>query len=55
MTLTNWRTRCSWAWTHPGDMTAMGRAARELYLQKYTAEKNYEQLMKHLRLELIPN
>jgi glycosyltransferase involved in cell wall biosynthesis len=34
-----------WAWTHPAEMEEMGSAARQLYLQNFTAEKNYEALM----------
>ena len=37
--------KADWAWRHPTDMAAMGIAARQLYQQKYTVEKNYEQLM----------
>jgi glycosyltransferase involved in cell wall biosynthesis len=33
------------AWTHPDEMTEMGRAARAEYEAKYTAERNYEMLM----------
>jgi glycosyltransferase involved in cell wall biosynthesis len=33
------------AWTHPAEMDEMGAAARQLYLQNFTAEKNYEALM----------
>ncbi len=34
-----------WAWDHPAEMAAMGRAARREYEQKYTAERNYAQLL----------
>ena len=37
--------KANWAWIHPAETAAMGSAARNLYQQKYTAEKNYEQLM----------
>jgi len=37
--------KVEWAWTHPRDMAAMGRAARAEYKSKYTAERNYELLM----------
>ncbi len=37
--------KADWAWRHPAEMAAMGSAARSLYQQKYTAEKNYELLM----------
>ena len=34
-----------WAWNHPAEMEEMGRAARQLYLENFTAEKNYEALI----------
>jgi len=34
-----------WAFEHPDAMTAMGKAARREYEEKYTAEKNYTILM----------
>lgn len=34
-----------WAWSHPGEMQQMGKYARREYETKYTAEKNYPQLM----------
>lgn len=34
-----------WAWNHPDKMAEMGQNARSVYLEKYTAEKNYSQLM----------
>jgi glycosyltransferase involved in cell wall biosynthesis len=37
--------RVRWAWSHPSDMEEMGRAARRLYLESFTAEKNYQQLI----------
>jgi glycosyltransferase involved in cell wall biosynthesis len=37
--------KVEWAWSHPQEMQAMGREAREEYLSKYTAEKNYPMLM----------
>ena len=37
--------KAEWAWSHPVAMNEMGAAARRRYLQRYTAEKNYEQLM----------
>jgi len=36
--------KAEWAWLHPEAMNEMGTAARSQYLQKYTAEKNYEAL-----------
>ena len=35
-----------WAQAHPGEMAAMGRAARARYEALYTADRNYVQLMK---------
>ena len=37
--------KVEWAWTHPDEMQAMGRAARAEYEAKYTAERNYQMLM----------
>jgi glycosyltransferase involved in cell wall biosynthesis len=37
--------KAEWAWAHPEEMAAMGRAARAEYEAKYTAERNYEMLM----------
>jgi glycosyltransferase involved in cell wall biosynthesis len=37
--------KVEWAWTHPDEMRAMGTQARCEYESKYTAEKNYPQLM----------
>ena len=37
--------KVEWAWTHPDEMQAMGRAARAEYEFKYTAERNYQMLM----------
>lgn len=34
-----------WAWDHPAEMAEMGRAARREFEQKYTAERNYAQLL----------
>jgi glycosyltransferase involved in cell wall biosynthesis len=38
--------KVEWAWTHPKEMEAMGRAARAEYEAKYTAEANYKILMR---------
>jgi glycosyltransferase involved in cell wall biosynthesis len=38
--------KVEWAWTHPKEMEEMGRAARREYEAKYTAERNYEALMR---------
>jgi len=35
----------SWAWTHPDEMEQMGAAARQLYLQNFTATTNYRTLI----------
>jgi len=37
--------KVEWAWTHPVEIAAMGRAARAEYEAKYTAERNYQMLM----------
>lgn len=37
--------KVEWAWTHPGQMAAMGRAARAEFEAKYSASRNYEMLM----------
>jgi glycosyltransferase involved in cell wall biosynthesis len=37
--------KVAWAWRHPDEMAAMGRAARAEYEAKYTAEINYTLLM----------
>lgn len=37
--------KASWAWEHPDELSAMGLAARAMYLEHYTAEKNYARLM----------
>lgn len=38
--------KVDWAWTHPKEMEQMGRAARREYEAKYTAEQNYQALMR---------
>ena len=38
--------KVEWAYTHPEEMEEMGRAARREYEAKYTAERNYEALMR---------
>jgi len=35
----------AWAWNHPSEMSAMGRAARREYEKRYTARRNYALLM----------
>ncbi len=37
--------QANWAWSHPAEMEGMGAAARQLYLENFTAEKNYESLI----------
>lgn len=37
--------KIEWAWSHPGAMDEMGRAARAEYEEKYTADRNYPILM----------
>jgi glycosyltransferase involved in cell wall biosynthesis len=37
--------KVEWAWTHPTEMQALGRGARQEYEARYTAEKNYPMLM----------
>ncbi len=46
--------KASWAWGHPAEMEAMGLAARRLYQEKFTAERNYESLMS-IYGSLVPN
>jgi glycosyltransferase involved in cell wall biosynthesis len=38
--------KVEWAWTHRPQVAAMGKAARETFEARYTAERNYEMLMK---------
>jgi glycosyltransferase involved in cell wall biosynthesis len=38
--------KVEWAWTHPDATEEMGRAARREYEAKYTAEANYQILMR---------
>ena len=44
--------RVRWAWAHAAEMAAMGKAARQQFLQSYTAEANYERLMSIYRRAL---
>ena len=37
--------KIKWAWAHPNEMDAMGRAARAEYETRYTPERNYPILM----------
>lgn len=41
--------KVEWAWAHPEEMAAMGRAARAEYEAKYADERNYEMLMEIYR------
>ena len=38
-----------WAWTHPAELSAMGRAARAEFESLYSAEKNYSRLLQIYR------
>jgi glycosyltransferase involved in cell wall biosynthesis len=38
--------KIQWAWRHPAEMRVIGKNARREYRSKYTAEQNYESLMK---------
>ena len=38
--------KVEWAWNNPEIIRGLGKAARQEYLDKYTAEKNYPLLMK---------
>jgi glycosyltransferase involved in cell wall biosynthesis len=37
--------KIEWAWAHPDEVAAMGRAARRKFEKEYTAERNYSLLM----------
>jgi glycosyltransferase involved in cell wall biosynthesis len=37
--------KVEWAWSHPGEMGAMSRAARAEFESRYTAEQNYRMLI----------
>lgn len=41
--------KVQWAWNHPAEFTAMGRAARLQYEAQFTPEKNYQLLMQIYR------
>lgn len=41
--------KVEWAWAHPEEMAAMGRAGRAEFEAKYTAERNYDTLMEIYR------
>ena len=44
--------KVEWAWNHPKELAEMGREARREYESKYTAERNYEMLMRIYRLAI---
>lgn len=46
--------RVRWAWSHPQAMEEMGQAARQMYLEKFTAQANYEALIAIYR-QLLEN
>jgi glycosyltransferase involved in cell wall biosynthesis len=46
---TDLATKVDWAWSHPRRMTEMGKNARQEYKRKYTAERNYELLLRIYR------
>ncbi|MBL8660964.1 MAG: glycosyltransferase family 4 protein [Rhodospirillales bacterium] len=41
----DWAAKVRWAYDHPEDMAAMGRNARRIYEERYTADRNYDMLM----------
>jgi glycosyltransferase involved in cell wall biosynthesis len=41
--------KMDWAWDHPSELSAMGREARREFETKYSAETNYDLLMKIYR------
>jgi glycosyltransferase involved in cell wall biosynthesis len=46
--------KVEWAWSHPEEMAAMGRAARAEYEAKYTAQRNYEMLIEIYKRASVP-
>lgn len=42
----DWAAKVRWAYEHPQDMAVMGDNARRLYEQRYTAQHNYDMLMR---------
>jgi glycosyltransferase involved in cell wall biosynthesis len=44
--------KVAWAWSHPDRLEEIGREARREYETKYTAEVNYQQLMRIYRAAL---
>ena len=47
--------KIEWAWNHPEQIREMGNCAREEFLQKYTADKNYPLLMNIYQQTLTAN
>jgi glycosyltransferase involved in cell wall biosynthesis len=47
--------KASWAWQHPRELAEMGSAARSMYQELYSAEKNYKQLMQIYESVLHPS
>jgi glycosyltransferase involved in cell wall biosynthesis len=47
--------KVAWAWSHPNEMNAMGRAARAEYEAKYTPKRNYPMLMDIYRRAQAPS
>lgn len=41
----DWAEKVRWAHAHPDEMATMGRNARRIYDERYTAERNHEMLM----------
>lgn len=41
----DWAEKVRWAHAHPEQMDVMGRNARRLYEERYTAERNHDLLM----------
>lgn len=41
--------KVKWAWSHPSEMTIMGRQARREYEKRYTGQINYEMLLQIYR------
>jgi glycosyltransferase involved in cell wall biosynthesis len=37
--------KIAWAWKHPPELAAMGKAARQVYEDRYTANENYQLLV----------
>jgi glycosyltransferase involved in cell wall biosynthesis len=48
----DWAAKVHWAYDHPAEMAAMGRKAREIYEQRYTAERSYAMLVEIYRFAM---